>query len=313
MNKICLLTSLLIIILLTSCSGQLDRLLPKSLDEKGEAKLVRTSHDEQAMAIFNKDANVRDALTEFKPVGVSAGEYNYGGIFINMGLARCQSADDAYGIYSALTAMPRERWEFKRGEISYRSPYFAGYTGEYVFWIYSPTNPMTYAAFYRRHGERILAEFEKTRTKPGCSYHWKILPMENRYADSIVYIKSRNIGNVDITNAYAATYQVRTNIAHIYVQKFGSDKEAGSRYSSQVADLKSSRKSLDMFIPMAGAPARACRWQEPGGSTSILLHYRWLILFLQDMPSKDAGTNFIRIMFNNMLKIRNEAMPSKVR
>ena len=145
----------------------MDRLLPKSLDGKGEAKLVRTCHDEQAMAIFSKDAMLRDALAEFKPAGISAGEYNYGGILINLGLARCQSTDEAYGIYSALTAMPRERWEFRNGEMSYKSPYFAGYTGEYVFWTYSPTNPMTYAAFYRQHGERILTEFEKTRTKPG--------------------------------------------------------------------------------------------------------------------------------------------------
>jgi hypothetical protein len=311
MNKNFFLVAIALIILLTSCSGQMDRLLPKSLDGKGEAKLVRTCHDEQAMAIFSTDAQLRDTLAEFKPAGISAGEYNYGGILINLGLARCRSTDEAYGIYSALTAMPRERWEFRNGEMSYKSPYFAGYTGEYVFWTYSPTNPMTYAAFYRQHGERILTEFEKTRTKPGCSYHWKILPIENRYADSIIYIKSRNIQGVDISNAYAATYQVQTNLAHIYVEKFGSDKEADSRFSNQVGGLKSSGRAPVMFIPMPGAPVKACRWQEPGGGASILCQYRWMIFFFQNVPSQDAGTNFIRIMFKNMMKVRNEAMPGK--
>ena len=304
-----LLVSSLIIL---SCSGQLDRLLPKHLDDKGEAKLVRTSHDEQAMAVFSKDAMLRDALAEFRPTGITAGEYNYGGILINLGLARCRSADEAYGIYSALTAMPRERWEFKRGEMSYRSPYFAGYTGEYVFWTYSPTNPMTYAAFYRQHGERILTEFEKTRTMPGCSYHWKILPAENRYTDSIFYIKSRNINGLDIADAYAATYQVQTNLAHIYVQKFGSDREAQSRYSSQALILKQAGKKLEEFIPVPGAPVRAIRWKEQGGEWA-LIQYRWLVMILSDMPSQNFTTNFIRIMFNNMLKVRNEAMPVKVK
>ena len=309
-NKKSILAIMAISFLFSSCSGQLDRLLPKRLDDKGEAKLVRTSHDEQAMAVFSKDAMLRDALAEFKPNGISAGEYNFGGILINLGLARCQSADEAYGIYSALTAMPRDRWEFKRGEMSYRSPYFAGYTGEYVFWTYSPTNPMTYASFYRTHGERILAEFEKTRTMPGCSYHWKILPAENRYADSIIYIKSRNVDGLNVSNAYAATYQVQKNLAHIYVQKFGSDKEAESRYNNQASILKQAGNKLEEFIPVPGAPVRAIRWKEKGGEWS-LLQYRWLVMLITEIPSRNFTTNFIRIMFNNMLKVRNEAMPGK--
>ena len=304
------LLSIAFIILFTSCTGRMDRLLPKSLDEKGEAKLLRTSHDEQAMAVFSKDFMIRDALAEFKPVGITLGEYNYGGILINVGLARCRSADEAYGIYSALTAMPRERWEFKRGEMSYKSPYVAGYAGEYVFWTYSPTNPMTYAAFYRTHGERILTEFEKIRTKPGCSYHWKILPAENRFADSIIYIKSRNVNGLDIANAYAATYQVQTNRARIYVQKFGSDNEARSRFSGQAADLKQEGKKLEEFFPVPGAPVRAVRWKEQGGEWA-LLQYRWMVMLVSDMPSHNFTINFTRIMFTNMLKVRNEAMPVK--
>ncbi len=312
MNKKFVLAAITLTALITSCSGQLDRLLPKHLDDKGEAKLVRASHDEQAMAVFSKDAALRDALAEFKPAGISAGEYNFGGILINLGLARCSSADDAYGIYSALTAMPRERWEFKRGEMSYKSPYFAGYTGEYAFWFYSPSNPMTYASFYRTHGERILTEFEKTRTMPGCSYHWKILPAENRYADSIIYIKSRSVNGLNVSNAYAATYQVQKNLAHIYVQKFGSDEEAHARYSGQASDLKQAGKKLEEFIPVPGAPVRAVRWKEQGGEWA-LLQYRWLVMLVSDMPSQNFTTNLIRIMFTNMLKVRNEAMPAKVK
>jgi hypothetical protein len=310
MNKNYLLAYLTVLILFTSCSGQLDTLMPKSLDSKGEAKLVSIMHDEAALSLFNDDALIKGALAEFNPTGVSAGVYDYGGIIIRLGLARCGSTDDAYGIYTALIAMPRERWEFKRGEISYKSPYVAGYTGEYVYWVYSPSNPMNYAAFYRSHGERILAEFEKIRKKPECSYHWKILPAENRYADSIFYIKSRNVQGIDLINAYGATYQVKTNVAHMYVLKMGDDKEAEYRYAKQVAELKSAGKDITGFIPMVGAAARACRWKEPGGIWT-LCQYRWLILFLQDMPSPDAGTNFIRIMFNNMMKVRNEAMPKK--
>ncbi|MBN2160458.1 MAG: hypothetical protein JW807_13775 [Spirochaetes bacterium] len=300
----------ILVVFVTSCSGQLDRLLPEILDPKGEARLQKRYHDEEARSLFLNDPVLGPALREFNPGGISAGVYDFGGITIHLGMARCSSADDAYGIYSALTARPRERWEFQRGELSYKSPYVAGYTGEYVFWTYSPSNPMTYAAFYRSHGERILSEFEKLRTMPGCSYHWKILPPENRYADSFFYIKSRNVQGIDLINTYGATYQVKQNIATMYVSNLGTDKKAAAWYSKQIAELKSAGKDVVDYIPMPGGHVRACRWKEAGG-VWILCQYRWIILFLQDMPSVEMGTNFIRMMFVNMTKVRNEAVPPK--
>jgi len=288
----------------------MDSLIPKSLDGKGAAKLEKTFHDGEAIALFDKDPLLQSALAEFGQKGISAGTYDYGGILIYLGLARCENADDAYGIYSALTSRPRERWEYGRGEMSYRSPYLSGCSGEMVFWIFSPTNPMTYADFYRRHGEGILAEFEKIRSKPGCSYHWKILPSENRFSDSIVYVKSRNIGDMEVVNAYGAAYQAKTNMAGIYVQKFDSEDEAKQRYSRHVAALAASNKTLTGFVPVPGPPLRACHWQGKCG-VWILCQYRWMLFLLTDMPSVDYATNFIRIMFNNMLKVRNEAVPSK--
>jgi hypothetical protein len=309
MNKHYVLFVLIISFLSASCSGQMDAMLPKSLDSKGAARLVSTMHDETAASLFSDDAIIKEALTEFKPQGVSAGVYNYGGIIIRLGLARCVSSDDAFGIYSALSAMPRERWEYKKGEMSYRSPYFTGYNGEYVFWTCSPTNPMTYASFYREHGERLLDEFDRISQKPGCSYHWKILPAENRYADSIFFVRSRNVQGIDIENAYAATYQVKKNIARIYIQNSGLDDTAEKQFLKQVKKLQAAGKKPKEYIPLPGAPVSAVKWKEQGGEWS-LLQYRWLIILLTDMPSHMFCDNFIKIMFNNMMKIRNEVMPA---
>jgi hypothetical protein len=288
----------------------MDTLIPQTLDEKGVAKLEKKLHDASAAALFDRDQILRSVLAEFKPIGISAGVYNYDGIIINLGLARCQSTDEAYGIYSALTARPRERWEYRRGEMSYRSPYFAGYMGEMVFWMYSPTNPMTYAAFYRQHGERILDEFEKLRTKPGCSYQWKILPSENRFADSIFFIRSRDIGGINVVNAYGAQYQAQANTAAIYVQRFDSDDEAKHHYSRAITTLAAAKKDLTGFVPIPGPTLRAVHWKEKGG-VWILCRYRWMVFLLADMPTVDYSVNFIRIMFNNMMKVRDEAMPKK--
>ncbi len=310
MNEMTRTLLLIVMIVIVSCSGQMGKIFPPSLDDKGAARMNRVHHDDKALALVNRDALLQSVMAEFKPRGISAGEYDYGGIQIILGMARCQNTDDTYGIYSALTAMPRERWEYKRGEMSYRSPYFAGYNGEYVFWITSPTNPMTYAAFYRQHGEKILDLYEKLRTRPGCSYHWKILPAENRFADSVIYIRSRVIGGIDVVNAYGATYQAQANVAHIYAQKLDSEQEAKRRYGNIVTQLAKMNKTLTGFIPIPGTPLKACHWQEKG-SVSVLCQYRWLMFLLVDMPSVDYSVNFIRIMFNNMMKVREEAMPAK--
>ena len=41
-----------LIIIFSSCSGQLDRLLPDTLDPKGEARLQNRYHDEEARAVL---------------------------------------------------------------------------------------------------------------------------------------------------------------------------------------------------------------------------------------------------------------------
>jgi hypothetical protein len=296
---------------LLSCSGIEDRLFPKSLDGKGEVKLMGTFSDAGARALFDGEPAINAALNEFSPGGISAAEYNYGGIRIYLGMARCSSTDDAFGIYSALTAMPRDRWTFGRGEMSYRSPYVSGYNGEYVFWFYSPSNPMTYTGYYKQHGEKMLAEFENLRRAPDSSYHWKILPLENRYADSIFYVRSRFINGVEVTNAYAATFQMQSNVSKIYVMKLASERDAADRFKNQKKHLEAENKILTSFVPMPGAPNEAIHWQEKGG-TWVLCRYRWMMFLFQDMSGMEATNNFIRILFKYMAKTRAEALQKPV-
>lgn len=292
-----------------SCSGKMDKLIPDSLGVKEEARLEKRFSSDEASALFHGDRRLVPLLYEFKPLGINAGSYDVRGIKVNLGLARCASADDAFGIYSGLTAGPRERWKTPHGEMSNKSPYVAGYAGEYVFWFFSPSNPKSYFDFYYRHGQKILGEFDKLRRASNLSYHSKILPVENRYADSMFYVKSRMIHDIKVTNAYAAAYQMKMKVANIYVMKFDSDRDAERRLDEYKAVLGNARKKTADFIPMPGAPARAFHWEEPSG-TQLLCQYRWLILYCADMSDFDYAKEFIAIMFHNMQKIRTEVMPT---
>ena len=301
-----ILPQLIALSIILSCAGQMDTMLPKSLDEKGEIRLIKRYDDKDARRLFFKEPVINASLREFSPGAVSAGVYKYRGIKIHLGMARCASTDDAFGIYSLLTAMPRDRWTFGKGEMSYRPPYVSGYNGEYVYWIYSPTNPSTYAVHYKQHGEKMLAEFEKSRSSPDASYHRKILPEENRYADSLFFIRDRFVNGVEVTNAYGATYQMQYNVAKIYAMKFGSVTDAKAMYIAQKRRLEKERKTLTRFIPVAGAPMEAVHWNEKGG-TWALCQYRWMVFLFQDMSSLESTSNFTRLMFRYMMKIRNEA------
>lgn len=305
-----ILPQLIALSIILSCSGRMDAMLPKSLDEKGEIRLIKKYDDKDARRLFFKEPVISAALGEFRPDAVSAGAYNYRGIKIHLGMARCPSTDDAFGIYSALTAMPRDRSIYGKGEISYRPPYTAGCNGEYVFWIYSPTNPSTYTPYYKLHGEKMLAEFEQARSAPDASYHRKVLPEENRYADSLFFIRDRVVNGIEVTNAYGATYQMQYNVAKIYVMRFGSPTDAKAMYQAQKRRLEKERKTPARFIPVAGAPLEAVNWKEKGG-TWALCQYRWMVFLFQDMSSLESTSNFTRLMFRYMMKIRKEAVKKK--
>lgn len=292
--------------LISGCSGSIDAMIPASLDEKGSTRLVKRLRDAEARALFSGDQTLRDALDEFLPEGMDAGVYDYGGIRIHLGLARFDSADDAYGLYSALVDMPRDRWEFGRGEMSYRSPYFAGCAGEYAFW-FVPPGRTTYAAFYRNHGERIIRGIDPLIRKPDRSYHWKILHRENRFVDSLFYVRSRSVSGLRLTDAYGAVYLAGRNTARIYVERHENDASAERAWKARRAALK--RKGIDCvnFLPIPGAPMEACHWREPSG-VRVLCHYRWLNFFITDVPELTFAKGFLRSMFANMMKIRKEVL-----
>lgn len=287
-----------------ACAGVPSGLLPESL---GEARLVRVYEGDEATRLLGADQTLSAALSEFKPRAIRGGVYNYGGITIHLGIARLASCDEAYGVYSALTAMPRERWPYAAGEISYRSPYLAGQAGDYAFWFTSPTNPQTYASFYRTHGEAILAALAGKTSKKPCSYHWKILPEENRYADSVVYIKSREENGVRIYHAYAAAYQAKRNLARIYVMRYDSEIDALDRYSREKARLASSGASPADFTPMPGTPMQSFVWTT-GSGVDVFCQYRWICIYIHDMPDKAYAASFVRAAFKNMSLIRDEAL-----
>ncbi len=298
----------LLILFSAGCSGPLKAFLPDSIGEGQPALLRERLNDDAARDLFSGDDMIRDALYEFLPEGISAGVYDYGGIMIQLGLARFSNADDACGLYSALAAMPRERWKYGSGEMSYRPPYFAGRAGEYVFWFVSPSNPPTYASFYRSHGETIIAGLERLIRRPERSYQWKILPEENRFSDSLFYVKSRRVMGMNLSNAYAATYQAGLHTARIYVERYESDEGAARAYGTRLSALERSKRACEPFIPMPGAPLHACHWREPSGDQA-LCRYRWLIFFLNDMPDLRQTNAFVRSMFANMMKIREEVVP----
>ncbi|MBN1495850.1 MAG: hypothetical protein JXA07_03720 [Spirochaetes bacterium] len=302
-----ILPHLLALSIILSCSGQMDAMLPKSLDEKGDIRLVKRYDEAEARRLFDRDPAINAVLNEFSPAAISAGAYKYRGIKIHLGMARCTSTDDAFGIYSALTAMPRDRWIYGKGEMSYRPPYVSGYNGEFVFWIYSPTNPSTYTVHYKLHGERMLAEFEKASRAPDASYHWKILPEENRYADSLFFIRDRIVNGVEVKNAYGATYQMQYNVAKIYAMRFGSPTDAAVMCHAQKRRLGKEGKKLVRFVPVPGAPIDAVYWKETGG-TWALCQYRWMVFLFQDMPTLESTNNFTRLIFRYMMKIRKEVV-----
>ncbi len=292
--------------LLSGCSGSIDAMIPASLDEKGSTRLLKRLRDAEARSLFAHDEVLRDALDEFSPEGMDAGVYDYGGIKIHLGLARCNSADDAFGLYSALVDMPRNRWEFGRGEMSYRSPYFAGCAGEYAFW-FVPPGRTTYAAFYRSHGERIIRGIDPLIRKPDRAYHWKILPRENRFADSLFYVRSRTVSGLRLADAYGAVYLAGRNTARIYVERHQNDVSAERAWKSRRAALKGKGHECVDFIPMPGAPMEACHWKEQPGFR-VLCRYRWLHFFIIDVPELTFAKGFLRSTFANMMKIRKEVM-----
>ena len=300
---------LIIIALFTTCSVNLESSIPQYLDEKHEAGLKEKFVGKAAFELFYKDKSLNELIREFAPVDISAGIYNYGGIIIFLGIARFNDQDEAFGVYSGLTSMPRERWSSSKGELSYKNPYFAGQLGRYAFWFYSPTNPGTYTHFYKIYGDALLEKLN-IGTDAALSYHWKLLPEENRFRDSVFYIRARDMHGIRINNAYGAVYQAGRNKGYIYIEKHYTEKNAELRMEDLRDSLTDSGQVIQKFPSLPGGPAGAISWTE-GGSINVIYRYRWMTFILIGMPDKGFAENFIRNIYKNMIRIRSEVVPAK--
>lgn len=309
-----LLLPLALALVCTSCSSKLDSLVPDSLDEKRETIITKKLTGKEALSIHQNQEGLKDLLSEFTPTEISSGVYNYKGIVIHFGIAKLYDHDDAYGLYSGLTARPRERWRYKQSEISYKSPFVAGITGIHTFFFYSPSNPTNYSHFYRKYGEKLIDELQDRNDCPDdCrSYHWKLLPRPNRYRDSAFYISKRHINEFIIENAYGATYQVGHNIAHIYIEKFDTDNESKEKYQLRLASLKRAMIKTKQFPYIAGGPVQAIYWEDTSG-VQVLYQYRWLCFYLTGLPKVRYANGFVRDIYANMQKIAKVVTKKKAK
>ncbi|MDY6935607.1 MAG: hypothetical protein SVZ03_15460 [Spirochaetota bacterium] len=302
----------LILIIGIGCSADLEDFIPNSLGEKKEAILQKRIKGNMSRELFNKNKILNKLLTEFSPSQISGGIYNYSGIIIYFGVAKYANADEGYGVYSGLTAIPRERWEYNDGEISYKAPFVAGWKGIYAFWFYSSTNPTTYSSFYRNYGEELLERIKISHNSKisNRAYHHNLLPLENRYKNSIFYTKSRIIYGIDFENAYGATYQLGRNAAQVYIGKFDSEDAAKSKLLGWIDLLKNRSKKPQPFTIMIGSPEKAFYWEENSG-TQAICQYRWMIFLINDLPHLTFAENIIRNIYRNIQSNRDEILPKQ--
>lgn len=299
----------IILIFITGCSVDLNNLIINYLGEKGEAVLQKKVMNRATKELFLENESLNRLLSEFKSSNICAGVYDYSGIKIYLGIAKFSNADQAYGVYSGLTCIPRERWEYMEGEISYKKPFISGWNGIYAFWFYSPTNPDNYFSFYKTYGEELLTEFRRDfNTKQHSrSYHWKLLPIENRHKNSLFYFKARTLHGLDLINTYSAKYHAGRNVAQIYIEKMDSEDNADNKFKSYISFLKRNAKDLQPFSVMIAGPGNGVYWKDHN-SFQIIYKYRWLIFMVNEVPNLKFARNFIRNIYKNMMKIRDEVL-----
>jgi len=296
-----------------SCSPDLDDLIPNSLGKKKQAVLQQKIKNRSAADLFKKNEMLNRLLTEFQFKEISGGIYNYSGIKIHFGIAKFYNADSAYGVYSGLTAIPRERWKSNGGELSYKNPFLSGWKGVYVFWFYSPSNPDNYASFYKTYGETLLTQFEINTTIKinTCSYHLKFLPLDNCYQNSVIYIHSRNINGLDFKNTYSAKYQAGRNIARIYIEKMESEDKAKYKFNNYINILKDYKQKIKPYPIIYGGPSMAISWKD-GSRLHVIYQYRWMIFMVNDLPNLNYANSFIRNIFKKMMKYKKDITPKEI-
>lgn len=288
-----------------ACSRSLTNLLPEQPGGRGDTRLVRKGAGADARQLIAADQTVGALLNEFVPEKLACAVYDYSGIEIVLVIASFASADDSYGVYAGLTAMPRDRETAAQGELSYREPYYAGWKGRYAFWFTSPRHRSVYAAFYREEGERILRALDDGAARRQRTYHWNILPPENQYSDSLFFVRKRLVdGSLTLRNAYAANYLMGRNTAALYVQLEPDEVAALGEYQNLKYRVETGGR---VVYPYDSFKQNTCYWQDENGY-HLLHRYRWLILFLDRAPDLPYAQNFINIMYGRMLKVRDEAL-----
>lgn len=302
---------LLIFLMLSSagCSNKLEKYLPANLDSAGSAVFISAHSENEALKILNKDFNLNRLLAEFKPNAVSAAQYNLSGIIIVMAIARFESADDSWGFYSWLTRFGRERTLMGDTEISYAHPYTAGVKGRYAVWFYTPANPGNYFAFYP---DQIYSALKNFGADEKRSYHYKILPDENRVINSEFYVKNRDAGGLPVSSAYGAAYQAGRLRSTMYIEVEATEGAMAQRHDFFIKSFLSKKFQVSRYTLAAGGPGAGIFWRD-GDSYSVLYRYRWVSIYITDLGDLKYSQQFIRAAYKKMFTVRKEIITDKPR
>lgn len=290
-----------------SCSNSLTVHMPDALPGEENAVLQKKTRAAQALDLFRDDKIITGLLNEFIPAEISAGIYRYRGMTVYLGIGMFNNADDAYGVYTGLSAYPRKRWNSNDGELSFKSPYFTGIKGRYAFWFYSSPNPGNYFKFYEDYGEKFMRELSVSLADKinNLSYFIKLLPVQNRYMDSTVFIRSRKTGSLELTGAYGASYQAGNNIAHIFIEGFNTEDYARTKYQEYQVTRVANDIKVRTFPPVIiGNPSRAFSYKSDSGFC-VIYNYRRLIFIISEIPDLKYANQFIRNIYANMQNLKD--------
>jgi hypothetical protein len=306
MKKYLLVPAIILCLQFMTCAPSPDDFITDIIgaENKAQARLEKKiSGRDEALAEFSKNPVLKGLLAEFTPEELSCGYYDYRGMKFYLGVAEMKTADEAYGIYSGLVPMPRERWPYFRGEMSYRKPFTAGYKNNVVFWFYSPENEHFYSTLLKLHGENIIKRVKFFRDSPKylLSYHKELVPEGSMYRESIFYVKKRDIGPMTIEDAYGARYRSDRMDTTLYIEKMQSADEAKRTYNERLSSLNEIHETRD-FAAVFG-PGQGFWWYS-GRSYTVVYRYRWLVFTVADVPELLYAENIIREIYARMFKVR---------
>lgn len=297
---------------ISSCSPKPEDLFREGLDKGHKSKLQKRFKNKDASKIFTRNDILRKLFAEFEPLEIHGAAYNYQGIAIYLGIGKFQNPDDAYGLYSGLASMlPRKRWLLSYQEIparmAYKNPFISGVCRQYVFWFYSPSNPMNYFGFYETEGKRLLNSFAVlSSSNQKRSFHWRFLPEANQYKDSIFYVKNRRVKKILIENSYGAFYQLGQNRSRIFIAAFPSAREAHQRMVRVRVNLKGEKIKTREMKKNYSPKGEGFFWQDEAG-IFFIYRYRRLIFYLVDLEHEKYADQMLRQIFRKIDNVRNEA------